>query len=119
MITELAVSNVFNYPNPFTTSTQFVFTLTGEQLPEDMKIQIMTISGRVVREIGIEELGDLKIGLNRTNFRWDGTDEYGDRLGNGVYLYRVLIKGANGNNYEKYDTQTDQYFKGEIGKWCC
>lgn len=116
VITELGISNVFNYPNPFTTSTQFVFTLTGEQLPEDMKIQIMTISGRVVREIGMEELGDLKIGLNRTAFRWDGTDEYGDRLGNGVYLYRVMIKGANGGNYEKYDTRTDKYFKGEIGK---
>ncbi len=116
VITELGISNVFNYPNPFTTSTQFVFTLTGEQLPEDMKIQIMTISGRVIREIGMEELGDLKIGLNRTTFRWDGTDEYGDRLGNGVYLYRVMIKGGNGDQYEKYDTQTDQYFKGEIGK---
>ncbi|MFO0006338.1 MAG: hypothetical protein ACK559_34965, partial [bacterium] len=34
------ISNVLNYPNPFTTSTQFVFTLTGRELPEYMKVQI-------------------------------------------------------------------------------
>lgn len=116
VINEMQISNVFNYPNPFTTSTQFVFTLTGEQLPEDMKIRIMTVSGRVIREIEMHELGDLKIGLNRTDFKWDGTDEYGDRLANGVYLYQVLIRSQNGEDYEKFDTDTDQYFQGGIGK---
>ncbi len=116
VINELQISNVFNYPNPFTTSTQFVFTLTGEQLPEDMRIQIMTVSGSVIRDIEMHELGNLKIGLNRTSFKWDGTDEYGDQLANGVYLYRVLIKGQNEEEYEKFETDTDQYFQGGIGK---
>ena len=51
-----SVSNVLNYPNPFSTSTQFVFTLTGNELPDYMKIQIMTVSGKVVREITMDEL---------------------------------------------------------------
>ncbi len=116
IIRENRISNVLNYPNPFSTSTQFVFTLTGEEVPQDLKIQIMTVSGQVIREIDAAELGALRIGRNISEFRWDGTDQFGDKLANGVYLYRVMIRDANGEAYEKFDTQTDQYFFQNIGK---
>lgn len=116
IIRENRVSNVLNYPNPFSTSTQFVFTLTGEEVPQDMMIQIMTVSGQVIREIDMAELGEIRIGRNISEFRWDGTDQFGDKLANGVYLYRVMIRSANGELYEKFDTQTDQYFQQDIGK---
>ncbi len=116
IINEEMISNVLNYPNPFSTSTRFVFTLTGDEMPEYMSIQIMTVSGKVIREIGMEELGPLRIGKNITEFAWDGTDEFGDKLANGIYLYRVVIKKTSGEDYEKYDTQTDNYFKNGIGK---
>ncbi len=116
VINQAMISNVFNYPNPFSTQTQFVFTLTGADLPDFMKIQIMTVSGKVIREITQDELGPLHIGKNITDYRWDGTDEYGDRLGNGVYLYRVVTRKLDGELYEDYDTKTDQYFKHGIGK---
>lgn len=116
VINKQMISNVFNYPNPFTTSTQFVFTLTGAEVPQDMLIQIMTVSGRIVREITMAELGPLKIGNNITDFRWDGTDEFGDKLANGVYLYRVITRNAEGKELEKYDTGTDSFFTSGIGK---
>jgi len=114
--TAAKISNVFNYPNPFSTSTQFVYTLTGEEPPAQFTIRIMTVSGRVVREISQAELGPMKIGTHRTDFVWDGTDTYGDRLANGVYLYQVFAKDAQGKDYEKYDNGTDGYFKKGIGK---
>jgi len=114
--TAAKISNVFNYPNPFSTSTQFVYTLTGEEPPAQLTIRIMTVSGRVVREISQAELGTMKIGTHRTDFVWDGTDTYGDRLANGVYLYQVFAKDAQGKDYEKYDNGTDGYFKKGIGK---
>ncbi|MBT8190495.1 MAG: hypothetical protein KJO29_08700, partial [Bacteroidia bacterium] len=77
VVAESMVSNVLNYPNPFSTSTEFVFTLTGHVVPDIFTIQIMTLSGKVVREITREELGDLRIGINRSNYKWNGTDEYG------------------------------------------
>jgi hypothetical protein len=95
VITKMQVSQVLNYPNPFSTSTQFIFTLTGEKIPDRIKIQILNIRGQVVREIQKEELGPLKIGLNRTAFAWNGTDQYGDRLANGVYLYKVVVMDNN------------------------
>ncbi|MEM6831771.1 MAG: T9SS type A sorting domain-containing protein, partial [Bacteroidota bacterium] len=115
VITETAISNVLNYPNPFTTSTRFVFTLTGSELPDDMMIQIMTVSGKVVREIYMEELGPIKIGNNLTDFAWDGTDMYGDRLANGVYLYRVITQ-FDGQEVLEFKTNTNQYFKNGYGK---
>lgn len=110
-----AVTNVVNYPNPFSTSTRFVFTLTGSEIPEVFTIQIMTISGKIVREIKREELGTIRIGRNISEYAWDGKDDYGDRLANGVYLYRVLVR-LNGQRIDLRSTSVDQYFTKEFGK---
>ncbi len=116
VITKQMISNVLNYPNPFSTSTQFVYTLTGSEIPEYFKIQIMTISGKIVKEITQDEIGPLKIGTHRTEYRWDGTDTYGARLANGVYLYRVVVKKSNFEDYESYNTGTNDLFKKGFGK---
>lgn len=110
-----SVTYLMNYPNPFSTSTQFVFTLTGSTIPDEFTIQIMTVTGKVVKEITIDELGPLKIGRNVTEYTWDGTDEYGDLLANGVYLYRVIVK-INGENVEHRESGADQYFTKSFGK---
>ena len=115
IITESKISNVLNYPNPFSTSTQFIFTLTGDKVPDNMAIQIYTASGIIVRTIDKSELGPLRVGLNRTEYTWDGTDDYGDKLANGVYFYRVKIEDEE-KEFELFDTQVDQYFKNGFGK---
>ncbi|MBL0359261.1 MAG: hypothetical protein IPP72_21410 [Chitinophagaceae bacterium] len=118
IINKPMISNLLNYPNPFTTSTAFVFTITGSEVPQNIRIQILTVTGKVVREITKAELGDLHIGTNITEFKWDGTDMYGSKLANGVYLYRV-ITNMNGKSLDKYKAEgenTDKYFKGGYGK---
>jgi len=115
VINKSTITNIINYPNPFSTSTRFVFVLTGSLIPTDIRIQIMTISGKVVREITNEELGTIRIGRNITDFAWDGTDKFGDRLANGVYLYRVSAK-IEGADIEQRDTDADQYFTNGFGK---
>lgn len=115
VINKSSISNMLNYPNPFSTSTQFVFTLTGRELPNYMKIQILTVTGKVVREITQEELGTLRIGINRTEYAWDGKDEYGDQLANGVYLYRVITK-IDGKDLENYSIRPDYMFNQGFGK---
>jgi flagellar hook assembly protein FlgD len=115
IINKATITEVMNYPNPFSTSTRFVFTLTGSEIPSNFKIQIMTITGKVVREIFQDELGAIHIGRNITDYAWDGKDEFGDKLANGVYLYRVITK-LNGEDIEKLQTDADQYFKKGWGK---
>ncbi|MDN5202948.1 C25 family cysteine peptidase [Fulvivirgaceae bacterium BMA10] len=116
VINESTITNFYPYPNPFSTSTRFVFTLTGSEVPEFIKIQIMTVTGRVVREITQNELGNIRIGNNISDFAWDGRDEYGDQLANGVYLYRVILGGAGANDFEHRETAADKAFKKGYGK---
>lgn len=118
VINKPMISNLLNYPNPFTTSTAFVFTLTGSEIPQNLRIQILTVTGKVVKEITKQELGTLRIGRNITEYKWDGTDQYGQKVGNGVYLYRV-ITNLNGKSLDKYKSEndnTDKYFNKGYGK---
>lgn len=115
VIHESMITQMINYPNPFSSSTRFVFTLTGDQIPEDLQIQIMTISGKVVREINEDELGPIRIGRNITEFAWDGKDAFGDPLANGVYLYRVKAK-INGEEIKRLESGADDYFHKGLGK---
>ena len=115
VVHESSITNMMNYPNPFSTSTRFVFSLRGSEVPDDIIIQIMTVSGRVVREITENELGELRIGRNITEYAWDGKDEFGDPLANGVYLYRVKAR-INGEDIKHEDSGADAYFKKDFGK---
>jgi len=115
VVSASTITNVFPYPNPVTSKARFVFTVTGQELPRDMKIQIMTLTGKVVREIFMSELGPLHIGNNITDYAWDGTDQYGDRLANGTYLYRVSLNDPSGQ-FSKRSTAGDQGFQKDWGK---
>jgi hypothetical protein len=115
VINEASITNFYPYPNPFSTSVRFVFTVTGSEVPDQIKIQIMTVTGRVVREILQDELGPLRIGNNISEYAWDGRDEFGDQLANGVYIYRVLVR-KNGTFVEPRATAGDKAFKQGYGK---
>jgi hypothetical protein len=115
VINEAGISNFYPYPNPFTTQMRFVFTLTGYETPDYVKVQIFTVSGKMVREITRDEMGDMHIGNNVSEFAWDGTDQFGDRLANGVYFYKVDVR-KNGEPMELRETVGDKYFKERMGK---
>lgn len=123
VVNRSTITNVLNYPNPFSTSTAFVFTLTGATIPTQFKIQILTVTGKVVREITRQELGPIHVGRNITEYKWDGRDQYGQLLGNGVYLYRV-ITAINGEGIEHRsdmdgnpnNNSVDRFFKNGWGK---
>lgn len=117
IISKPSITNILNYPNPFTSSTRFLFTLTGSELPVYFKIQIMTVTGKIIREIQLEELGPIHIGRNITQFAWDGTDQFGDPVGNGVYLYRVVtsMDGQTQMNHRANDV-VDKFFESGFGK---
>ena len=112
-----SISHLYNYPNPFSTATRFVYTLTGAESPPYYKIQIMSLSGKVVREITQYELGPLDIGTHMTDFVWDGTDESGDRLAAGTYIYRMIVKDNDLKDFDRYETSGDKtYFNKGWGK---
>ncbi len=115
VIRESSITNFYPYPNPFTSKCRFVFTLTGDQLPDQLLIRIMTISGKIVREITLAELGPIHIGNNISEFAWNGTDQFGDALGNGVYLYRVIAR-SKGEDIKHRETTADHTVHKGWGK---
>ena len=90
---ELKLLNVYNYPNPTSGETYFTFKLT--QIPDELNIKIYTVAGRLIKEISIPG-SDLNFDFNKVY--WDGRDEDGDNLANGVYLYKVVV--TSGDNTE-------------------
>lgn len=87
------LAHVYNYPNPFTTRTQFMFehNMPNENLY--VTIHIFSITGKVVKSIRTMVNTP---GTRVNDIEWDGRDEYGDRLGKGVYLYKLSVKSAGG-----------------------
>ena len=82
---DLIVENVVNYPNPFSGSTAFTFQ-TNRQGAE-VTVKIYTISGRLIQRLE----GFTTAGFNR-EITWDGRDQDGDRVANGIYLYKLIVK---------------------------
>lgn len=116
VIHENLISRIYNYPNPFNHSTQFIYTLTGEGSPAFYKIQIISMNGIVVREITQEQLGPLAVGTHYTNYEWDGSDNNGNPLSAGVYLYKMFAEDEHGTDYGHYETYDENLFKNGWGK---
>jgi hypothetical protein len=87
---EAKIMDVYNYPNPTKGETHFTFRLT--QLPEEIKIKIYTIAGRLIREMQLSS-SELRYDFNK--IYWDGKDQDGDQIANGVYLYKVIMKAGD------------------------
>ncbi|MCS7189665.1 MAG: T9SS type A sorting domain-containing protein, partial [Bacteroidia bacterium] len=87
----LKLRRLFNYPNPFTTSTRFFFEHNQPGQPLEARIAIYTLSGRLVKVISTPITSHLNLSQE---ISWDGLDEYGDRLGRGVYLYRLEVRNT-------------------------
>jgi hypothetical protein len=87
---QLTLQDVYNYPNPMKEQTAFTFRHNmGE--PVNVDIKVYTLSGRQVRTISAMHIAERFVMV-----AWDGTDEDGDKLANGVYLYKVICKTIDG-----------------------
>ena len=83
------LTRIYNYPNPFKSETHFTFELRGATKPESVSIKIYTVAGRMIRELLIPT-SDYSIGFNK--FKWDGRDQDGDPIANGIYFYKLFAK---------------------------
>lgn len=97
---EMALKQVLNYPNPFTTSTKFFVEHNQCCVTLDLSIQIFTISGKLIKTINQDVQNQ---GFRIDGVDWDGKDDFGDKIGRGVYIYKVKIRSSNGGSAEKIE----------------
>lgn len=97
----LSLDKVLNYPNPFVSYTEFWFSHNRPFEPLDVQVQIFTVTGKVVKTINQSVTTD---GFLCRDIRWDGKDDFGDRIGKGVYVYKLTVKSTVTNKTaEKYE----------------
>lgn len=97
---ELGITHLLNYPNPFTTNTNFFFEHNQCCSSLDVKIEIFTVSGKLVKTI-FETVNS--IAYRSDGINWDGRDDFGDKLARGVYVYRLTVKTPEGMKSEKIE----------------
>ncbi|WP_026450302.1 type IX secretion system sortase PorU [Aequorivita capsosiphonis] len=99
---KLEISKVLNYPNPFVNYTEFWFNHNRPDETLDVQVQVFTITGKVVwtKNASLPPSGSY---LSR-EITWDGRDDFGDRIGKGVYVYKITVKSALTNQrVEKFE----------------
>ena len=97
----LKLEKVLNYPNPFVSYTEFWFNHNMPFEPLDVQVQILTISGKLVKTINQQVMTE---GFLCREITWDGRDDFGDKIGKGVYIYKLKVKSVTtGKSTEKYE----------------
>ena len=90
----LTLTNVLNYPNPFVNHTEFWFSHNKPSEPLEVQVQVFTITGKVVwtKNQIVNTTGFLSRDLT-----WDGRDDFGDKIGKGVYVYKLTVRSTISN----------------------
>jgi flagellar hook assembly protein FlgD len=96
----LALDRVLNYPNPFSTNTSFYFEHNKPCTGMTIQVQIFTVSGKLIRTLSDYQICD---GYRNNPLTWDGKDDFGDKIGQGAYIYRLKIRTADGETAEKIE----------------
>jgi len=96
----LSLAHVLNYPNPFTTHTTFWFEHNRPADDLQVMIQIFTVSGKLVKSI---RRTINTIGNRSSEIEWDGRDDYGSKIGRGVYIYRLRVRASDGTQVDKLE----------------
>ena len=84
---ELNIEKIINYPNPMKDRTDFTFILSK---PAEVTIKIYTVTGRLIKTL------KKSASASYNEIFWDGTDEDGHKVANGVYLYKVIAENGEG-----------------------
>lgn len=98
----ITLTHVLNYPNPFVNYTEFWFSHNKPFEPLEVQVQVMTITGKVVwtrNQIVTNE------GFLSKDITWDGKDDFGNKIGKGVYVYKLTVKSNITN------TKTEKFEK--------
>ncbi len=97
----VTLDKVLNYPNPFVSYTEFWFTHNRPFEPLDVQVQVFTVTGKIVKTINQQVTTD---GFLSRDLKWDGRDDFGDKIGKGVYVYKLTVRSTvTGKKAEKYE----------------
>ena len=96
---KVALSHLLNFPNPFTTNTNFIYEHNQACQQLDARVQIFTVSGKLVKTI---ESSFYATGFRGQDIPWDGKDDFGNAIGRGTYIYKLELRNEKGQRAESF-----------------
>lgn len=91
---EAILSGVYNYPNPFMGKTTFTFNYNGISNWENLEIRIFNIQGQYITSLYKDADNQ---GGTSASIEWDGTNDKGNKLTQGMFIYNLFITDQQGN----------------------
>jgi len=88
------ISEIINYPNPFSEFTNFIFEHNMQCTQMNIEIQIFDNSGKLVRVLS-SKVEDPGFKIADSELVWYGTSQGGRKLANGIYNYRLIVETDN------------------------
>ncbi len=96
----LEINRVLNYPNPFIDYTEFWFSHNRPYETLEVQVQVFSISGKLVWS----HYGQIQTqGNTSRDIRWNGLDNFGRKIGKGVYFYKISLRTSDGKTAEKWE----------------
>lgn len=92
---DFALERVVNFPNPFSGATDITFQLTHSAT---ISCTIYTVRGLKIRTLDSDQV--YLPGFNMLH--WDGTDDFGDTVAKGIYIYKIKAKSNLSNTRNDY-----------------
>jgi len=103
---KVVISNLMNYPNPFTDRTFFTFKHNHPNEDIEVEISVFDIKGQLLKVIKEKIRTE---GFNSEPIEWNGISDTGNSLSKGIYIYRLKLKTKNGT--EEYATNKLVFLK--------
>jgi hypothetical protein len=97
---EIVIRRLYNYPNPFTTKTNFWWEINRTNEPLEVEIKILSSTGKIVKVINEKMINESN---NIRNITWDGKDMYNKEVATGVYIYILTVKTKEGKKNNKIE----------------
>lgn len=95
---QVTIDALYNYPNPFTDETWFVFSHNQSNEVLDVVIEIYSSSGQLMHRFDEKNLSG---GVKSTPIRWDGRMANGQRIPKGLYIYRLIVTNKDGQKTDQ------------------
>lgn len=96
---QITIDNLMNYPNPFVNETYFVFNHNQQSENLDVEIKIYNVNGSLVRSI--VKKNNFSTSSRNEPILWDGTNDSGQHIPKGLYIYRLIVTNTQGKQTEK------------------
>jgi hypothetical protein len=90
---EFALEHLYNFPNPMRDHTTFSWETNQVNEPLYVELKVYNLFGRLIKTIS-RQINPA--GFRNVELEWDGTQDSGQKISSGTYVYQLSVKIPDG-----------------------